>query len=158
MANVVMEFDTDVFIALSSSSGMKRSSLSPHPSPIEKRSKLDQQQAAINDGVSDIARCQRWQSQIDDAGDDSAWRKFFSGVICMITNEELQAAIIPPQTKSQSIAITKGFSENELREWKDAVQKGVKEGNWTDLITHREYLIISEDWTAMNYCDSETSS
>lgn len=35
--------------------------------------------------------------------------------------------------------------------------EGLKEGDWTDLITHREYPILRM-WTAINYCDSETSS
>jgi len=137
---------------------MKRPPASPDPSLIEKRPKHDHQQGVINEKISDIARRQLWQRRIDNAGNDSEWRDFLSDVILVIMNAELQVPIISPQTRPTSIVILKGFSENELREWKDAVRKGVKEGDWTDLLTHREYPITSEDWTAMNYCDSEISS
>jgi hypothetical protein len=33
-----------------------------------------------------------------------------------------------------------GFSEDEFKEWKDELQKGVKEGDWADLI-HRTYVL-----------------
>lgn len=132
-----MEVDMDVFTALSSLSRKKRSSMSPHPSSIEKRPKLDAEQVAINDKISKIARRKYWQSQLDLVGGDSECREFFSDIVVIITSENLQG-ILPPQLAGQSSAITNNLSENELKEWKDGVRKGLKEGDWTELLSHRE--------------------
>jgi hypothetical protein len=135
---------------------MKRSSTSPRPSPIEKRHKPDPQQVAINEKITEIAHRQHWQNQFDKAGNDSEWRDFFPAVIVAITNRKISAIL--PQSEDDSIKITNSLSENELKEWKDGVRKGLKDGDWTDLINHREFPITSKDWTAMNYCDNETPS
>lgn len=35
--------------------------------------------------------------------------------------------------------IVGSFDEDELNEWKVGVQKGVREGDWTDLVARRTY-------------------
>lgn len=111
--------------------------MSPHPSPTEKRHRPDPQQVITNDKITNIAHFHGWRNQINAARDDSEWRNFFSLVTWTLTNKNIPD-ILPPQTEAQSIVITNNFSENELREWKDGVRKGLEEGDWTDLVIHRE--------------------
>ena len=151
-----MEVDKDVSTALSSPSGMKRS-MSPQPSPIEKRQRPDPQQTAINDKITRIAGFYDWQTLINGYDNDSQWRNLFSELVWSITNRRIPA-ILPPQSEDQSIAIANNLTENELKSWKDGVQKGLKEGDWMDFITQREYPMAPKGWTAMKYSDSKTSS
>lgn len=136
------DMEVDILTALSSPSDMKRPSMSPHP-PYEKRHRPDSQQVEINERLTQHANNQAWAFLFDRAGIDLAkWRTFLAQVFFIITNVN----IFPPQTLNQSIAIVNSLSEKELEEWKGGVWKGLKEGDWTDLLAL--VILVSGDSTA----------
>ena len=130
----------------SPSSGIKRSLRPPPSSSTGKRPKrvLPQNQLnALNGGMKDLSRRWRWLSRVNDAGDDaSEWRDLFSDVLVSITGHlaitDLKASVTPPQNSLQADEIVKGFDDEEFDEWKRGVQKGVKENDWTVLISQRK--------------------
>ncbi|KAF8729818.1 hypothetical protein AX14_005983 [Amanita brunnescens Koide BX004] len=96
-----MADDMEVDAALSSPSCMKRSSMYPHPSPIDKP---DRQQDTINEAIVKLARRQYWQDQVDDVGgDDSEWWAFFSLAITFITSDLKEIAPILPLQVTKAI-------------------------------------------------------
>jgi hypothetical protein len=169
-----MDVDMDAPASLPSS-GLKRSSISPPLPSTEKRPKLNlpqQQLTVLNKHMKYMSGRQIWQIRFDSAGDDnSQWRDLFSDVLMSLTlrlaTTDLKTSIIPPQDLDGSDNIVKGFNNDDLREWKDGVQKGVKEDDWTDLIAHRMYHSAPEsfdasqsNWnlTTIDRYDSETST
>jgi hypothetical protein len=107
--------------------------MSPPASSTEKRRKLDLPQgqlAALNEKMNDISGPQRWQNRIDDAGDDdSQWRGLFADVLVYLTIRlsitDLKTSILSPEDLDEE-SIVKGFNDDDLREWKVGVQKGVE--------------------------------
>jgi hypothetical protein len=116
----------------------------------------------LNDEMKDLSRCQDWQIRIDELeadGDDTKWQHLFSHVLIHLASKlavDLKASIVPSQTLDQADEIVKSFSEDEFKEWKDGVQKGVKEGDWTDLIAHRTNVLHVVE-LLLNFSGSETS-
>jgi hypothetical protein len=131
------------------SSGLKRASMSPPPSSsTEKRPKVDlplAQLDALNDMMKNRSRRQMWQTRIENAGNDSQWRELFLDILMYLTDAlaatDLKGSVIAPRISSQADEIVKGFTEKEEQEWKDGVRKGVKEGDWADLIAHRTSIL-----------------
>lgn len=93
-----MADDMEVDAALSSPSCMKRSSMYPHPSPIDKP---DHQQDTINEAIVKLARRQYWQDHV--GGDDSEWWAFFSLAITFITSDLKEIAPILPLQVTKAI-------------------------------------------------------
>jgi hypothetical protein len=145
---------------------MKRPSLSPLASSTEKHPKLDLPQAqltASNDEMKHFSYRQYREGQFDEgACDDTEWRQLLPHVLVHLTSRlaetDVKASFISPRTLPQAKEIVEGFSEDEFKEWKDGLQKGVKTGDWADLIAHRTYFLQQIPGLLFNCSDSEASS
>jgi hypothetical protein len=92
--------------------------------------------------MTNLSRKARWRSAYDEAGDDtSRWRNLFSIVLLFLTQKlattDMKDSFIAPRDINESEKIVKGFTDDDLREWIDGVQQGLKHGNWEDLLEHR---------------------
>ncbi len=161
MDNMDVDLDPRTY---SPSSGTKRSSTPP--SSTDKRPKLvlpQDQLNALNDSMKNYSRRKRWLYRIDDAGDDaSEWRDLFSDVLLFLTDQlaatDLKGSVIPAQTPNKANEMVMGFDNDEFKEWKGGVQKGVKENDWADLISRCKYLFAVDGRIAFNFSESGTSS
>ena len=143
-----------------SSSGVKRTSASPPgSSSAQKRPKYDIcQQTAFIDKMKKLSSKQMWPLRMQVAEDDnSAWQDVFSDVLGLLTGilatTNVKNSVIALTTE-QAEQIVKNFNTEEMKEWKEGVQKGVEKNDWTDLVSHRTYhpvsgaIIIINHWTA----------
>jgi hypothetical protein len=85
-----------------------------------------------------------WRHLIETAEEDhEKWLQFQSHVLMSLTDElaltDLKSRIITPRTSAKSREIILAFNEKDSADWKAGMIKGVKEGDWADLIAHRTY-------------------
>jgi hypothetical protein len=135
-----MDIDPDPFMSPSTSQSTPATS-----------TEIDLSQAqltAINDKMNDNSEELAWKIIIERANDVSKWQKVSSTILMELldqaTNMDLKDSFIAIPSPSKAEEIVEGFDTKEFEEWKDGVLKGVKEGNWADLIQHRMYLL---PWT-----------
>jgi hypothetical protein len=107
------------------------------------------QLTAFNKKMNYISKKSLWKTIIDSAANDvSEWQFIFSTILMELVNQaatmDLKNSLIAIPSPSEAKEIVEGFDTKEFEEWKDGVLKGVKEGNWADLIQHRMYLL---PWT-----------
>ena len=153
-----MEVDMDE-PAVSPSSGRKRSSsLATEPSTRKRlrlASDLPQSQLmALNDKMGQHSQRRGWQRQANDAGADiSQWRTLSSDILIYLSNElaatDLKANVVTFLLPDQAVELLNGFSHDEFSAWMDGVQKGVKAGDWEDLIDHRAYHPATKRWLVL---------
>jgi hypothetical protein len=99
------------------------------------------QLTALNEKMTNLSLRERWQTRMDEAGDDtSQWRDLSSSVLyflmAVLARTDRKDSFIAPDIVDAD-EIVKGFTDDDLREWMDGVQKGLKDGNWEGLLEHR---------------------
>ena len=138
------------------SSGRKRSSSHTTSPSTRKRIRLasdlpQPQLMALNDKMGRHSQRRGWQRQINDAGDDiSKWHALSSDILIYLSNElaatDLKANVVTFLLPDQAVELLNGFSHDEFSAWMEGVQKGVKAGDWEDLIDHRAYHPANKRW------------
>jgi hypothetical protein len=87
-----------------------------------------------------------WKSLISDCEDDT-WRSALAGVLSFLTDElavtDLGASTIGVTSFRQAEALVETFNDKEIQEWKSGLQKGLKENDWADLISHHTHPLAS---------------
>jgi hypothetical protein len=63
---------------------------------------------------------------------------------------DIKGSVIVAATRPQADELVRGLDDDEVKEWKDGVQKGVMNNNWADLIAHRTYHSASDRRMAFN--------
>jgi succinate dehydrogenase/fumarate reductase-like Fe-S protein len=73
--------------------------------------------------------------------DDSDWKCLFRAVLVTLTSvmesADQDSDFIGPQTVSQAERIIDDFGDENFREWKEEVEKGIKHDDWEGLLEHR---------------------
>src|ERR1700722_1459518 len=112
--------------------------------PVTSTEKLPLSQAqlkAINDMMNNKSKKLAWNILIDRADNDaSEWQLFSSNILMVFVDQGL----IVTSSLSKADEFVQGFNTKEFEEWKDGVWKGVKGGNWADLLHYHMYLL---PWT-----------
>jgi hypothetical protein len=125
-----------------SSSAIKRSPTSPPASPSPgKRPKLDVSLEQLRDKMGVRSKICAWELRIS-GDDDSKWQVLadvFCDLTTVLATSGLKGSVIPPVSKNEAEDIVRGFTGEEFNEWKDGVNKGVREGDWGELIKHRMF-------------------
>ena len=126
--------------------GTKRTSVfSPSSSSTNKRIKQDsmptEQMTKLVAAMNKYSKT--WGGMMDAAeDDDSEWKLLFAHVLMKLTdtlaNTDVGDKFIAPQTSGQAEKIVDGFSNDDFKEWKKGLQKGVVNGDWKDLVEHRK--------------------
>ena len=125
------------------SSSLKRSSDTPD-SPIDKRPKYDSVQADLEATLNTISSVGKWSHLVQSADSEDGepvWQYIFERILVEITHTlastNRKGEFINELTLTQAREILKGFSPEDIKIWRDGVRKGLKDGNWEDLIHHR---------------------
>ena len=95
---------------------------------------------AVTDLMSYLG--QSWHHTCVEAGDlletpPNGGRYYPSSMIELTTHPDLQGVTMPVMLKAVE-AVGK-FNDDELEQWKNGVQKGLKEGDWADLVARCTY-------------------
>jgi hypothetical protein len=84
---------------------------------------------------------------VDTAMDVSVWMDLLSEVLRHLTDAwaitSMKGSVIGPVRRGQAEQIVESLNTEEVKEWKAAVQKGVGDNNWEDLIFHRTHRLLS---------------
>jgi hypothetical protein len=124
----------------------------------------ESQHAVLVARMNDSSVSQLWPLRMELAGDNTeTWRLLFTDIIQHLTaalaDTDLCNIYIPPKTQPEAKRLIEHFNDTDLNQWQAGVQKGVKSGDWDDLIAHRTYNLASGDLLLKrNSGTSETSS
>ena len=126
-------------------SSLKRTPVSPPSlSSSEKRLKYDPmfaQQENINNNMNAKKSKMVWENRLQEAEDDeSEWNELSTDILFYLSNileKTGWKGVIPHQSLLQAENIVAGLTGSSLEQWKEGVRKGVKVGNWEDLVHHR---------------------
>jgi len=90
---------------------------------------------------------------VDTAKDVSVWMSLFSDVLTQLTDvwaiTSMKGSVIGPVPQARQIV--ESLNTEEVKEWKVAVQKGVGDNNWEDLIFHRTHRLLSGALILLNH-------
>jgi hypothetical protein len=114
-------------------------------SPMEHAVNLSEHRlATLKADMGYLSEMNRWQIRVEKAATvDSEWRSLLSEVFVCITKELADTDIVIASPSGQQASdIVAQLNQDELEEWKTAVQSGVEKGDWTDLIEHRMYFLV----------------
>ena len=128
-------------------SGVKRKSLSPLPSSITKRAKLDMPQhelTSLNVELNDIIT-RFWPQLLEVSEDPREMTVLLSTTLMHLMNAlagtSARFDFISRLTSKEAKSFVEDFDPNERREWEDAIRTCMQSGDWTDLITHRAHTV-----------------
>jgi hypothetical protein len=65
--------------------------------------------------------------------------KVFRDVIDISAKSKWAEDFIPRQNIDRAEAVVKSFSKQDFKEWEDALQQGVKPGDWKGIFLHRTH-------------------
>ena len=96
-----------------------------------------------------------WSNRVKTAKDESVWMDLFIEVLRYLTDvwaiTSMKGSDIGPVRWGQAEKIVERLNTEELKEWKAAVQKGVGDNNWEDLIFHRTHRLLSGALILLNH-------
>jgi hypothetical protein len=99
-----------------------------------------------------------WKDRIRDAEDD-IWRNVLADVLRFLTEElsitDLRGRTIGARSFHQAKDLVETFNDEEIQEWKSGLQKGLKDNDWLDLVTHRTHHFVSGGQITFEHYDSE---
>jgi hypothetical protein len=136
----------DVDMDPPTSSAGKWPSLPPHTSfePSAKRTKLDSpddQLAKVNNQINRVSQVEFWPQQHATASSDSDMFSFMSRILFILvrvlSTTDAKATTREELKESDADRLIENFTPEELKEWEAGVSKGLRTGDWTDLIAHR---------------------
>jgi hypothetical protein len=140
-----MSSEDDVCFA---SAGIKRTSVSPPPSfSTNKRLKQDsaeQMKTLVAAKMAEYSSASMWDLRMDKATvDESKWKPLMASILfhlgdALLANTDEKDKFSASLTLSRAMEIVNSFSDDDYEEWKKGVQKGVVNGDWTDLVEHRK--------------------
>ena len=85
--------------------------------------------------MRELASDMLWPHRLDKAKEDeSRWRSLIEAVFITLADV---MEFIGPQTSWQAKQIVDEFSDEDFREWKEGVEKGVTHDDWEGLLEHR---------------------
>ena len=88
--------------------------------------------------MQQLASDMDWQLQLDKAKDDeSRWKPLIRAVLMALSDVMEVTDRKCPQTLWQAIQIVNNFSDEDFREWKEGVEKGITHSDWEGLLEHR---------------------
>jgi len=123
----------DVDVNPSTSSGQKRPA-SGSPESSAKRAKLNlppEQLDSVSEQMTTLSKASNWLSALSAADEDSGvMTSFMTNVLMLLTAKLSQSTMV-----SNSEQIVKGFSPEERKIFVAGLSKGVREHDWTDLVS-----------------------
>ena len=134
-------------------SGVKRGSLSPLLSSTMKRAKFAVPQddlTSLNVELNDAATLGVWPQRLQEASRDRRkmtmlLSRIFMVVVDALARTSVKVKFISPLAPTEAKLLFEDFNPNERQEWEDGIRTCMERNDWSDLITHRTYIVTLQD-------------
>jgi len=131
-------------------------SISPHDA---KRPRLNDlpldQLTTINDTMNQVSNMSFWPRMFEASSGEPEQTNFLllqvlTHLTSKLSTTDSKSIFLNTLNLGDAVQLINNLNDEELKEWETGLEKGVKEQDWTDLITHRTYDFTLRDWMVVS--------